>query len=90
MLYVEIKEVKCEFNIVKLGNIKFLKLEVSLCEGEGILKDPRLVNLKVKFPRLILKKSRFHFVQLSFSKKQVLDVEGLQPHTLIHLIRVFT
>ena len=78
------------FNIVKLGNIKFLKLEVLLCEGEGILKDPRLVNLKVKLPRLILKKSRFHFVQLSISKKQVMDVEGLQPHTLIHLIRVFT
>lgn len=77
-------------DIIKLGNIKFLKLEVLLREGEGILKDPRLVNLKVKLPHLILKKSRFHFVPLSFSKKQDMDVEGLQPHTLIHLIRVFT
>lgn len=90
MLYVKIKMINCRFNVVKLENIKFLKLEVSLCEGEGVLKDPRLVILKIQLPRLILKKSRFHFVQLSFSKKQVLDVEGLQPHTLIHLRCVLT
>lgn len=30
ILYVKIKEVNCRLDIVKLGNIKFLKLEVSL------------------------------------------------------------
>lgn len=74
----------------EVGGYKIFKIGGFIVRGRGYSQIPPASKLKSQTPHLILKKSRFHFVPLSFSKKQDMDVEGLQPHTLIHLIRVFT